>query len=305
MNHSHFPWLNASMYPFTHRYLDLPDGRMHYVDEGSGEVLLFIHGTPAWSFLYREQIKHFSASYRCIAIDHLGFGLSDKPPGFEGTPQAHSANLALFVNKLGLDNITLVVHDFGGPIGLSFATANPDKIKALVIMNTWLWQTSNDPEVQRVSNIVNSRLGRLLYLRTNFSPAILIKKAFFQKNHLSKEAHRHYKKVFANRNERAGLLQLAKSLLGSSDWYEEQRAKLGALKGRPTLIIWGTKDPFIKPAFLDRWKAELSHAKIIELEAGHFVQEEAPQAVNEGIAEFLKSRAALLKGNKSEVAVGP
>src|SRR5688572_25896118 len=81
------PWFDPSLYPFDSHYLTLPDGNLHYIDEGQGEAILFVHGTPAWSFLYREQIKTLSKQYRCIAFDHIGFGLSDKSQSFEGTPQ--------------------------------------------------------------------------------------------------------------------------------------------------------------------------------------------------------------------------
>ncbi|MEQ8683955.1 MAG: alpha/beta fold hydrolase [Imperialibacter sp.] len=281
-------WLDESLYPFSHRHIDLPSGRMHYVDEGQGEVLLFVHGTPAWSFLYREQIKTLRTKYRCIAMDHIGFGLSDKPGKFDGTPQAHSANLSLFAEKLGLANITLVVHDFGGPIGLSFALAHPEKVKKLVILNTWLWKTAHNPDVQKVDKAVNSRLGKFIYLHTNFSPSILMKKAFHNKSKLTKAIHRHYIRPFPDEASRWGLLQLAQSLLGSSDWYEEQFEQLHKWQGKPALILWGTKDQFIKPAFLDRWKEALPRATIRTFDVGHFVQEEAPQEVCDAIGDFVQ-----------------
>lgn len=124
-------WLDTAEYPFRHHYADLRNGKMHYVDEGKGDVILFVHGTPSWSFLYRNYIKTFSADYRCIAIDHIGFGLSEKSESFVGSPQEHARNLSEFIRKLELQNITLVVHDFGGPIGLAAAMDNPERIKKL------------------------------------------------------------------------------------------------------------------------------------------------------------------------------
>ncbi|MEQ8417016.1 MAG: alpha/beta fold hydrolase [Imperialibacter sp.] len=290
-------WLDESLYPFSHRYIDLPSGRMHYVDEGQGEILLFVHGTPAWSFLYREQIKTLRTKYRCIAVDHIGFGLSDKPEKFDGTPQAHSANLALFVEKLGLTNITLVVHDFGGPIGLSFALAHPEKVRNLVILNTWLWKTSDNPDVQKVETVVNSRLGKFIYLYTNFSPSVLMKKAFHDKSKLSKAIHLHYTRPFPNKASRWGLLRLAQSLLGSSDWYEEQFEQLHKLESKSVLILWGTKDQFIKPAFLERWKEALPGATIRTFDVGHFVQEEASKEVGDAIDSLMQQNQFSLAGN--------
>ena len=122
-------WVNPSLYPFKSKFISLDEGQMHYVDEGKGEILLFVHGTPTWSFLYRDFITELSKDYRCIAVDHLGFGLSEKPLSFDGKPESHTDNLIVFIEKMGLTNITLVVHDFGGPIGLGAAIQNHEKNK--------------------------------------------------------------------------------------------------------------------------------------------------------------------------------
>ena len=164
---------------------------MHYVDEGKGDVILFIHGTPTWSFLYREYVAELSKRHRCIAIDHIGFGLSEKPENFDGKPQSHSKNITEFIEKLKLKNITIVVHDFGGPIGLSSAIQNHDNIKQVVMFNTWLWETKSNPTAQKVDKIINSRIGEFLYLRMNFSPKFLLKKGIYDKKQLSKKNHKH------------------------------------------------------------------------------------------------------------------
>ena len=268
-------WLDQNEYPFENRYIDLKQGKMHYIDEGSGDVILFIHGTPTWSFLYRNYIKSLSQTYRCIAIDHLGFGLSDKPLDFNGTPEEHSRNLTEFVDKLNLNNITLVVHDFGGPIGLGFANENPSKIKRVAMFNTWLWATKSDPEAQKIDRIINSGIGRFLYLNLNFSPRFLLKTAFHNKKRLTKSIHRQYIKPYPNKDSRWGLYKIGQSLVGSSDWYEQQWEKLNNLKSKPWLIIWGTKDEFIKPEYLELWEERLPDAEINKIECGHFVQEEA------------------------------
>jgi len=267
-------WIDKTLYPFKNNYIQLSAGRMHYVDEGEGEVILFVHGTPTWSFLYRNYIKEFSKTNRVIAIDHIGFGLSDKPTDFAGTPEAHSNNLEEFINKLGLENITLVVHDFGGPIGLSFAIRQPAQIKKIVLFNTWLWETKHDPRAQKVDKILHNWFGNFLYLNTNFSPNFLLKGAFFDKNKLSKKVHQHYKKPFPNKKSRYGLLNIGKSLVGASDWYHEQFLQLEKIENIRTLILWGTKDEFILMEHLERWKGIFKNHISHKYEAGHFVQEE-------------------------------
>jgi haloalkane dehalogenase len=112
-------WVDRKAYPFEPRWLDVGEGRLHYVDEGVGPTILFVHGTPTWSFEYRHLIGGLKAKHRCVAVDHLGFGLSERPAGSAYTPEAHAHRLRAFVDKLGLNGFTLVVHDFGAPSGSS------------------------------------------------------------------------------------------------------------------------------------------------------------------------------------------
>lgn len=280
-------WLDRTEYPFEHKFIKLKAGEMHYADEGQGEVILFVHGTPTWSFLYRNFIKELSKSYRCIAIDHIGFGLSDKPA--HGTnPEQHVENLVEFIDKMSLNNITLVVHDFGGPIGLGAAIQQHERIKQIVMFNTWLWETKSNPEAVKVDRLINSPLGKFLYLILNFSPKVLLKQGFHDKRKLTKSIHQQYIKPFPDKNSRRSLLMLAKALVGSSDWYEEQWNKLAVLEDKPWLILWGTKDKFITPDFLSKWKQRLPNAKVAVYECGHFVQEERSKECAEEITLLMK-----------------
>jgi haloalkane dehalogenase len=282
-------WLDTNFYPFEHHYFDLPEGRMHYVDEGEGDVILFVHGTPTWSFLYRDFIKHLSKTHRCVAVDHLGFGLSDKPADYPGRPQDHAKNLHELIRHLDLGNITLVVHDFGGPIGLGAALEQPDRVNKIVIFNTWLWETASNPAVKKINKIANSMLGRFLYLRLNFSPKILLKKGFTDKSKLSKEVHRHYTKPFPDKDSRQSLLRLAESLYGSSDWYQAQWEKLSVLQNKSWLILWGTQDEFITTDYLKVWADRLPRVQVKTFDCGHFVQEERATKAIESIQSFLVS----------------
>ncbi len=268
-------WLNQNEYPFKSKFFETSHGKIHYIDEGSGDILLFVHGTPAWSFLWRNYIKALSKNYRCIALDHLGFGLSDKPIDFAGTPQRHADNLSTFIHHLDLANITLIVHDFGGPIGLSNAIKHSGRIKQLVLFNTWLWATAEDPAAQRVDKILHSWFGNFIYLNTNFSPNFLFKNAFHNKKLLSPSIHKQYKKPFPNKATRHGLLKIGKSLIGSSNWYQEQWNQIHKIDQLRSLILWGDKDPFIKESHLNIWLKQLKEVTLHRYEAGHFVQEEA------------------------------
>lgn len=281
-------WLDTQLYPFDNKYIQLEAGEMHYVDEGEGNVILFIHGTPAWSFLYRDFISSLSKKYRCIAIDHLGFGLSEKPENFDGKPQSHSKNLSEFIEKLNLENITIVVHDFGGPIGLSSAIQNHHRIKQVILFNTWLWETKNNPAAQKVDKIINSGIGKFLYLRMNFSPKFLLKKGFYKKKNLSKKIHKQYIYPFPNKSSRTSLLNIGKSLVGSSGWYQEQWENLDKLQQKPWLILWGVKDEFLTTACLEIWKKKLSNATIKNFECGHFIQEEKTNETIQEVEKFMQ-----------------
>jgi haloalkane dehalogenase len=122
-------WVDRNEYPFRSHYLSTEHGDLHYVDEGSGEVILFVHGNPTWSFMYRHLIKGLSAGFRCVAPDHIGFGLSDKPFDVSYLPQFHAENLERFIDRRGLKDITLVIHDWGGAIGMSYALNHPENVK--------------------------------------------------------------------------------------------------------------------------------------------------------------------------------
>ncbi len=283
-------WVDTVLYPFENKFLKLEAGSMHYVDEGKGDVILFVHGTPTWSFLYRNHIKALSKTHRCIALDHIGFGLSDKPKNFVGTPQAHAENVNLLIDHLNLKNITLVVHDFGGPIGLSYAISHPENVKRIVMFNTWLWETKEDKDAQKINKILHSSLGNFLYLNTNFSPKVLLKKAFHNKKHLSKQVHNHYKKPFPNKSSRYGLLNIGKSLIGSSDWYGELWQNADTIKNKPVLILWGDKDGFIKKNNLEKWKNFFSSETTYAFEAGHFVQEEKTEESIEVMTNWLRDQ---------------
>lgn len=130
-------WLDRSAYPFQSRYFSVNGHTLHYLDEGQGECILFVHGTPSWSFDFRNVIKALVPAYRCIAIDHIGFGLSDKPTQYDYSALNHSHTLEKFILEKQLTGITLVVHDFGGPIGLHAAMNHADRVTRLIILNLY------------------------------------------------------------------------------------------------------------------------------------------------------------------------
>lgn len=153
-------WLDRTEYPFQSKFFKTSHGYLHYVDEGSGDVILFVHGNPTWSFEHRQLIKHFRTKFRCIATDYIGFGLSDKPFDASYLPRFHAENLANFIDTLGLKNMTLVVHDWGGPVGMSYALEHPANIKRIIVYNSWFWSVKGIKAFERFSSFMGGPIGR-------------------------------------------------------------------------------------------------------------------------------------------------
>ncbi|MDZ4747988.1 MAG: alpha/beta fold hydrolase [Saprospiraceae bacterium] len=282
-------WLDQKTYPFTAHYMEINGYKLHYIDEGQGEIILFVHGTPSWSFDYRECIKAMSKTHRCIAVDHIGFGLSDKPDIYDYSTINHSKTLEHFILDKGLKDFTLVVHDFGGPIGLNFAIKYPDMVKRLVILNSWLWSSKDDPEFIKLSSILKSPLLPFLYRYLNFSARYILPKSFGD-HKLSKHLLRQYTMPFGDRTQRNGPLAFARSLLDDQDWFESLWNAKTVLEVKPTLFIWGMKDPVIKLHILEKFVSGFPLAKVLRLESsGHFPQEEQPEEVIKAINSFLKA----------------
>lgn len=280
-------WLDKNEYPFQSNYFDIDGYKLHYIDEGQGDIILFVHGTPSWSFDFRNLVKTLKTSYRCIALDHIGFGLSDKPERYDYSTINHSTTLGRFIDGLQLTSITMVVHDFGGPIGLNFAIHHAAIIQNMVILNSWLWSSKSDLDFIKISKVLKSPLLPFLYRTLNFSPRVIMPQSFGDQK-LSGHLREQYTKPFANKSQRNGALAFAQSLLEDQDWFEELWNKRQSISHKPTLFVWGMKDPVIKPQYLDRFASGFDNHKILQLETcGHFPQEEQPFLVAKSIQEFL------------------
>lgn len=286
-------WVDTTEYPFTPHFVETDEGRLHYIDEGQGEPIVMVHGTPTWSFLYRRQIKTLSKRFRCIALDNLGFGLSDKPAKGSYMPEDHARRLANFLDSLDLRNITLVVHDFGGPIGLNYALRNPGRVKKIVLFNTWMWSLADEPRVRMADRLVRGALGSLLYRRMNASPRFLMPQAVYNRASMPPTLHQQYLHPFPDPDSRGGMLALARALMGSSPWYDSLWNDRANLRNTPALILWGMKDITFSSTDLERWKKVFSNCETVPFpQSGHFVQEEVNADVLNGIiARFIDAGA--------------
>ncbi|RPJ43024.1 MAG: alpha/beta fold hydrolase, partial [Chloroflexi bacterium] len=189
-----------------------------------------------------------------------------------------------------LRDITLVVHDLGGPIGLSYAIEHPENVRRIVIMNTFMWSLRGEREFELPGKMFNNALGRFAYKRLNFSPTVMIRSAWGDKNNLTKEFHRHYIHALPTPSERQGTWVFLQALIGSSDWYQSLWDRRENLRGKPALILWGMKDIAFKEKELDRWTELFPEAQVVRFpEAGHFLQDEEGEEIARIVERFLKS----------------
>ena len=281
-------WIDEQEYPFESNFFVTEVGRMHYLDEGEGYPIIFVHGNPSWSFQYRNVIKELSKDHKCIAPDLIGFGLSDKPTDWSYLPKDQAKILDGFLESLDLNGITMVVGDWGGPIGLSYAINHPDRIENLVITNTWLWSVKKDWYYQAFSKFVGGPIGRFLIKRRNLFARDVVKAAFGDKKKLTKEVHSHYLKPLENRNERKGSWVFPREIIGSSDWLASLWENGDVLKDKRVLLAWGNKDIAFREKELRRFIELFPDARVVRYpDAGHYIAEEKPNELSQEIRGLL------------------
>ncbi len=281
-------WVDRRLFPFESRFLTLPDGsRLHYVDEGQGPTILFVHGTPEWSFGWRELILLLRDRYRCVALDHLGFGLSDKPVDADYSCRAHGERLGAFVAQIGLQDIHLVANDFGLSIGMSYVLAHLDNVQKISLFNGWMWPLDPDLHYARPARVMRTAFGRMMYKWFNFPVNVVMSAAFGDRSKLTKAMHRHYKKALPDAASRTAAYRFAWELLDAGPWWAALWSQREKLLTKPVLIFWGLKDTFVPPYELEKWTAALPHARVVRFDdAGHFVQEEKPAEMAAALRAF-------------------
>ena len=283
-------------FPFAPHYFDNNGFQMHFVDEGSGEPIVLVHGDPTWGYLYRNFIHALARHQRCIVPDHMGMGKSGIPQ--EPYPyrlQHHIANFENLLLHLDLRNITLVLHDWGGPVGLGFATRHPERIKRLVLMNTWAFAPWPGGSFPRLLEMIRSARGEKFVLEKNgyLEPALL--GTTFHIENLTQEVMDAYRAPFPTPASRLALLCWSRDIPVSEadpSYAEMKRIERGLSQflDTPTLLVWGMRDPVLSEPVLRTWQNIYPRAITYEIEdASHFLQEDAPARIVKCIEEFLEA----------------
>ena len=277
-------------YPFESHWRSTPDGaRMHYLDEGSGDPVLFVHGNPTWSFYWRHLVRGLRDTHRCIAPDHVGMGLSDKPAGGRYRLAERIDDLCALVTDLDLRRITVVVHDWGGAIGLGMAGRMPERVARLVITNTGAFPSQHMPT--RIAMCRLPVLGPLAVRGLNGFARAAIHMA--TEHGLSPAATAGLLAPYGSWAERVAIQRFVEDIPRDAthpSWATllEVEANLARLRDLQTLIAWGTRDWCFTPTFRDGFAERFPGARVVNVDdAGHYLCEDARETLDAEVRRHL------------------
>lgn len=290
-----------SLLPFKRNYIERNGQQYHYVDEGEGSPVVMIHGNPSWSLYYRNLVSELSAKHRCIVPDHIGCGLSDKPgdEDYDYTLANRIDDLEALLSHLGVnENITLVVHDWGGMIGMGYAARYPERIKRLVILNTGAFHL---PKAKKLPPALwlgrNTALGALLVRGFNAFSGVASYIGVKRKP-MDETLRKAYVAPFNSWGNRISTLRFIQDIPlkpGDRNYQlvSDIAESLAQFSQVPMLICWGLKDFVFDKHFLAEWQQRFPQAKVHAFEdCGHYILEDASEEVVPLVADFLKDTEA-------------
>jgi haloalkane dehalogenase len=273
-------------YGFAPHYVEQDGLRMHYVDEGEGPPVLLLHGEPTWSYLYRGVIPQLAQTARCIAPDYFGFGRSDKPLDRAWySYDSHLESLARLVDALDLSGLTVVMQDWGGPLGMRLAVERPERVARMVVMNTGIFSGRPPSETWlRFRDLVRRTGG-------DFQPGALIRATCTTQ--LEDDVAAAYDAPFPTPESKTGVLMFPE-LVPTEPGHPSAQAMLGVRErlrswNRPALVFFSDSDPIFSPRVAERIAGLIPGAELqppVE-GAGHFLQEDAGEEVGQRIAAWL------------------
>jgi haloalkane dehalogenase len=289
-------WVPQHLYPFESRTVEIDGNRVHYIDEGAGPTILFLHGNPTWSFLYRNVVLALRDSFRCVALDYPGFGLSAAAHDYDFTAASHADVVSRFISALDLRDVTIMGQDWGGPIGLAAATRDPQRVSGFVFGNTWAWPLNGIFHFEAFARLMGSRPIGLAILHANLFVNLMI--PLGTATRLSSEVMEAYRGPFASKEARRATWDFPRELLRSKPFLEEIAADIDLVSQLPTLFTWGGGDFALRKSVeLPRFQTLFrNHQTLVIDHAKHFFQEDAPLDVALAIRNWMGSRAHLSVG---------
>lgn len=282
-------------YPFESHFLELGQLKYHYLDEGQGDPVVMLHGNPSWSFYYRNLAAELRDQYRVIVPDHIGCGLSDKPAdsAYSFTLKQRVDDLETLLDHLDIkSNITLVVHDWGGMIGMAFATRHPDRIARLVLLNTaafHLPKSKTFPAALRICR--DTQIGAFLVQGFN----IFARGAAFvgcKRKPMKEDLRKAYCAPYDNWQHRVATLRFVQDIPlepddPGYDLVSEVQDNLVQFADLPICICWGERDFVFDLHFLDEWRKRFPQAQVHSFaDCGHYILEDAKEDVIPIIHKF-------------------
>lgn len=291
-------------WPFEPRFSNAAGFQQHYVDEGEGEIIICLHGEPTWGYLYRNMIEPLAKNYRVIVPDHMGFGKSETPEDREYTLKSHTENLSSLIDDLDLNAVTLVMQDWGGPIGTAYTVRNPEKVSRLVYMNTIAGYGKVPEGVTRIRDsewftwigegLENGRTEAVLRNAGSTVLSIMKRLGFSNSNVINDSWINAYSAPFPDYQSSIGAYEFPiDAYLGRINEYVlEGIDGLKDLTSKPAILIEGLEDKAIPPEFaIADFKSLWPSSPIIELSGvGHFCQEDAPEILVSSIQQFMQTK---------------
>ncbi|MCC7475982.1 MAG: alpha/beta fold hydrolase [Pirellulales bacterium] len=299
---NHLDW--RSLYPFESRWAELASGRMHYLDEGPGSgsasppsdtgaaALLFVHGNPTWSFHWRRFVAALRSRHRCVAVDHLGCGQSDRPERLLQLVD-HIANLRTLVEQLDLRRITLVAQDWGGAIGLGAMLRMPERLQRIVLFNTGAFSPHYIPWRIRACRL--PVMGRLAVQGANLFSLAALRMTLARRKRLEPAVDAGYLAPYDSWADRRGVYAFVRDIPAphshdspTANALDAIERQLPSLADRPACLVWGMRDWCFRPDCLDRFLQAWPRAEVHRLaDVGHWVVEDAPEESLGLVQQFL------------------
>lgn len=282
MSHARPFSVSQDLYPFEDHWFEQNGVAMHYVDTGHGTPVVFFHGNPTWSFLYRDVIARLP-NVRALAADLPGFGMSQAPANYGFSPQEHVQWLGAWLDQLDLPPFVAVVQDWGGPTGLRAVLERSDRVAGLVVLNTWCWRAGF--QLKLLSHLISGPIGWLLNRYGNFFARVLVPKGMVSEADKSDAVFAAYRAPFPTVDSRRATHALARAIRTEGAWLEETEGMLDRLRDKPEELVWAMQDKGLgNEPTITRWLGHFPGARVTRLpDASHYLQEDRPDAIAEAV----------------------